>query len=358
MYCTACGQQLFDDARFCHACGTPTVARNEEPVPALLGTGPTAQAVAPDVRPSASRAVERPPRARSSAYAPLFIVALAAVAGVVVYQSAGPDEPAQREPRPLVPAAPVPPPQVGAIPNEPVAPRLESRGDSVAELPRVAPVPREERSVRGRASEAPPAPAQATDEPRTLNKTAEPAPRAAAPAAPAVRDLVNAAARGEAAEVNRLTATIARSEVPRGDRAAARALNAQGVAASQARRYRDAAALFQKAREADPGDPEIRENLGYALMKSGATASAETALLSALETGPRRATAWGSLGFVYAQQGRQEEAIAMLRTAHRIAPDPKHVLDTYTRQAHTEDDPRVRAMLAEAVRRIGGGRGR
>jgi Flp pilus assembly protein TadD len=173
---------------------------------------------------------------------------------------------------------------------------------------------------------------------------------------PTVRTLLSAALEGDFARVESIASTIKRRQPARGDRAVARTLNDRGLGLMRDQRYAVAASLFRQAHEADPADPEIRENLGYALLKAGKVTEAETALLAALETGPERPGAWGSLGYVYAKQGKREQAVALLRVAHRVAPNPKQVLDNYTRQAETEDDPKVRAMLAEAVTRLSAAR--
>jgi cytochrome c-type biogenesis protein CcmH/NrfG len=53
-----------------------------------------------------------------------------------------------------------------------------------------------------------------------------------------------------------------------------------------------------------------------------------------------------------AKRGKHREAVALLLTAYRFAPDRKKTLEVYVRQAETEDDPQVRAMLAESVTRL------
>ena len=166
------------------------------------------------------------------------------------------------------------------------------------------------------------------------------------------RALVSAAVKGDEAQVNSIVSELKRQPPARGDRGSARALNSRGLTLARERRYPEAIWAFRQAHQLDPSDAEVRENLGYSLLKAGRVTEAEAALVAALEVAPERATAWGSLGHVYAKQGKREQAVALLRRAHRVAPDPKRVLDTYARQAETDEDPQVRAMLAEAVTRI------
>jgi Flp pilus assembly protein TadD/ribosomal protein L40E len=170
--------------------------------------------------------------------------------------------------------------------------------------------------------------------------------------AASARSLVTAAISGDAVMLQSNVAQLQAQQPARGDRKRARHLNHQGLALFQRANYRGAAEIFRQAHHADTGDAEIRENLGYSLMQAGELAEAERALLSALEIAPQRATAWGSLGHIYAKRGKHREAVALLLTAHRFAPDRRKALEVYARQAENEDDPKVRAMLAESVTRL------
>lgn len=168
-----------------------------------------------------------------------------------------------------------------------------------------------------------------------------------------VKALVAAAAAGDQAQVERIAAQLKIQPKPvRGNRRLARDLNERGLVLWQRQRFADAAAYFRQAHDADPSDAEIAENLGYALLKSGNIAEAEPAILDALSLGPERASAWGSLGSIYAKQGKHRQAVACVITAYRFAPNPKRALDLYSRLATSDDDPKVRAVLADAVSRL------
>jgi Flp pilus assembly protein TadD len=166
------------------------------------------------------------------------------------------------------------------------------------------------------------------------------------------RSLIAAAISGDTATLQSDIVRLQARQPARGDRKRARQLNDRGLESFQTANYMRAAELFRQAHQADPADAEIRENLGYALMQAEELAEAERALLSTLEVAPQRATAWGSLGHIYAKRGNHREAVALLLTAYRFAPDRKKALEVYVRQAENEDDPRVRAMLAESVTRL------
>ena len=176
-------------------------------------------------------------------------------------------------------------------------------------------------------------------------------PRSAA----SVDTLVAAAIAGDQARLQRAADELkSRPRPARGDRRSARQYNEQGLALWQRQRVAEAAPFFRQAHAADPGDAEIAENLGYALLKSGAVAQAEAAIRDALALGPERASAWGSLGLIYAKQGKHREGVALVLAAYRFARNPKRAFDVYSRLSATDEDPKVRAMLAEVVTRLSG----
>ncbi len=168
-----------------------------------------------------------------------------------------------------------------------------------------------------------------------------------------VNALVAAALAGDEARVRQIGSELkSQPRPPSGERRVARDLNERGLALWQRQRFSEAAVLFGQARAKDAADPEIAENLGYALLKSDQVAQAEQALLAALTLAPERASAWGSLGLVYAKQGKHREGVAAVLTAYRYTRDPKRTLDVYSRLAASDDDPKVRAVLADVVSRL------
>jgi tetratricopeptide (TPR) repeat protein len=178
-------------------------------------------------------------------------------------------------------------------------------------------------------------------------------PQNPAPAAVSVDALVAAAAAGDQARVEQIAGQLKMQPKPvRGNRRLARDLNDRGLALWQRQRFAEAATYFRQAHDADASDAEIAENLGYSLLKSGNVAEAEPAILDALALGPERASAWGSLGSIYAKQGKHRQAVACVITAYRFAPNPKRALDLYSRLATSDDDPKVRAVLADAVNQL------
>ena len=84
---------------------------------------------------------------------------------------------------------------------------------------------------------------------------------------------------------------------------------------------KEANELYRKSLELDPESAVAHQNLAASLARRGQFAEAERHFRAALEKGPS-AQAYTGLGFVLAQQGRLDEAIATLHDA--IEADPKH----------------------------------
>lgn len=168
-----------------------------------------------------------------------------------------------------------------------------------------------------------------------------------------VAELVAAAITGNYQRLREVADELrARPRPPPGNRPLAREMNERGLALWRRQRYEEAAGYFAKAQGADPGDAEIAENLGYALLKSGRLEEAERTILTALALAPERASAWGTLGMLRAKAGRHREGVACVLTAYRFVRDRERTLEVYTRLAATDEDPKVRALLADAVSRI------
>jgi Flp pilus assembly protein TadD len=170
-----------------------------------------------------------------------------------------------------------------------------------------------------------------------------------------VENLVSAAIAGDQARLQQAAADLRLAPRPaRGDRRFARSMNERGLALWRRQRFPEAAVYFRQAYEADQSDAEIAENLGYALLKSGKVIEAESAILEALALAPERASAWGSLGLLRAKAGKHREGVACVLTAYRFAPDQQRTLEVYSRLAATDEDPKVRAMLADVISRLSG----
>jgi tetratricopeptide (TPR) repeat protein len=86
-------------------------------------------------------------------------------------------------------------------------------------------------------------------------------------------------------------------------------------------RMPDAAAMFQRAVDADPRNADARRNLANALFELRAADQAIGHAKAAVELRPEDPGAHNVLGRCLAATGRYPEAIAELERAARLAPD-------------------------------------
>lgn len=170
-----------------------------------------------------------------------------------------------------------------------------------------------------------------------------------------VGEMLTAAARMDSRAVDQLAAGIERQSQPqRGDRRAARALNAQALDALGS----DPATsvhLLHEAAVADPADTEILGNLAYAYLKKGSPTDAVHASLVSLSLTPRRASTWGTMALaLLAVKGSDEQAIAAFQNAYRYAGKPEKTIEYLTRLSSDDPDPRVRALAAKVLPTLAG----
>jgi len=88
-------------------------------------------------------------------------------------------------------------------------------------------------------------------------------------------------------------------------------------------RLKDAAAMLERAREADPSNAMVRVELGTVRLLAGEDALARAAFEDALRLDPGLAMAHHSLGLLADKEGREDEALSHWRAA--LERDPGHV---------------------------------
>jgi len=93
-----------------------------------------------------------------------------------------------------------------------------------------------------------------------------------------------------------------------------------GMIAIQDSRWSDAAGYMEQAIEAGANSPEVRHSLGVALFNDGDYAASEEALRSNLRLWPSHAETYLALGYLYEQQNRIREAIAIYNAGRAAAP--------------------------------------
>ncbi|MDD5462800.1 MAG: tetratricopeptide repeat protein [Methylococcales bacterium] len=107
----------------------------------------------------------------------------------------------------------------------------------------------------------------------------------------------------------------------KGNKKAARAINAKGLELSRQGDFERAAKMFKEANKLDKADTEIVNNLGYSYLRQGNLKSAQQAITLALAMSPDRATAWENLGEVFAVKGNLNMAVACFSNAFRFSQD-------------------------------------
>ena len=129
-----------------------------------------------------------------------------------------------------------------------------------------------------------------------------------------------------------------------------RVLLIEGRRAFAAGRYSEAAALFQKALDADPGSTRARVNFGTALAAAGHRDEARATFVQVLEAEPENAAAAFNLADFLLEEGKSDEAIRWLEVAVKAdasdAQARKVLADAYGRQGRFSD---ALEMVKEAV---------
>jgi Flp pilus assembly protein TadD len=167
------------------------------------------------------------------------------------------------------------------------------------------------------------------------------------------KQLIDAVINGNTAAIDSIFNEINMLPKPEhGDRKKARILNNQALAALQRTDFASAVSLLMQANQADPSDAEVKENLSYASMRAGRLTEAEAFALSGLSMAPNRASAWGTIGKIFAKEGHDNQAVASLLLAYKFSRNQAKTVEYLTKVADTDDDARVRATTTDALKRI------
>jgi tetratricopeptide (TPR) repeat protein len=85
--------------------------------------------------------------------------------------------------------------------------------------------------------------------------------------------------------------------------------------------YRDAAEQLQRILAKNPGDVEVRSDLGDVLLFSGDQQGAEAVYTAIIRDAPKSSLGYVKLGELYGRQGKFDRAVPQLEQALRIDPD-------------------------------------
>ena len=141
------------------------------------------------------------------------------------------------------------------------------------------------------------------------------------------------------------------NEIPKptpGDTVSAERLNKLGLRALKNSKFSDAATLFQSASKADPSDPKLLSNLGFAELNAGDLEGAEKSLVSSIALAPGRSVAWSDLGLVMAKKGDRERAVAGLLIGYRLSDDKTL---KFLQSLQSDHDPAIVAAANLALAR-------
>lgn len=105
----------------------------------------------------------------------------------------------------------------------------------------------------------------------------------------------------------------------KGERKSARAINEQALSLFNSSKVAESIELFNQASQLDKSDPEILNNLGYALLRNGKLEDAKTALIDALAISPGRASAWQNLADILTLQGEGLKGVAAYKNVFRFS---------------------------------------
>lgn len=133
---------------------------------------------------------------------------------------------------------------------------------------------------------------------------------------------------------------------PKGNRKAARDLNAKGLSEFKKDNFADAAKHLQQAANEDPSDVEVQSNLGLALLRANQLAAAQVALKTALAINPRRTSAWVPMAEYFFEAGDSVKAVASLLLAYEFSENREKTRTFFDSKAGTADRNAVIYTLA------------
>jgi hypothetical protein len=134
----------------------------------------------------------------------------------------------------------------------------------------------------------------------------------------------------------------------KGNRNAARDLNAKALDAIKAKDYATAAALLQQANQADPRDVEVLSNWEYALVKLGKGVEAERVAYATLLLDPKRTSAWAPLGEAYDLQGKTDQAVNALVVAYEFSSNRDKTISVYESKKSSDERASMRTVYGRA----------
>jgi len=135
----------------------------------------------------------------------------------------------------------------------------------------------------------------------------------------------------------------------KGNKKAAKAINAKGLASSKKGDFNNAVKMFEEASKLDKSDIEIVNNLGFSYLKQGNLGSAQQTITIALTLSPDRAAAWENLGEVFGVKGDVSKAVACFSNAYRFSKD-RLKLHQYMKKINEQEEVKnLKQARAKAI---------
>lgn len=139
---------------------------------------------------------------------------------------------------------------------------------------------------------------------------------------------------------------------PHQNRKAAREFNVEGLRLLFRNEFVPATQQFQLGTEADPGDVELRANLGFAKLKAGDGVGAIRAVIGALALSSDRVASWTALGQSLAATGDEENAIAAFHVGLRFTGNKEKIAQQFRVLRDREQNEKVVAALTRFLAQI------
>jgi len=137
-----------------------------------------------------------------------------------------------------------------------------------------------------------------------------------------------------------------------GDRKSARSANDEGLALLRANDFAGAVVAFERAVAADGADIEVRNNLGYALIKGGRSDEAVAVLGRVLMQTPDRSSAWANLS--EATVVNTELSMTALQVAVHYSANREKTLVYLKQSAETHPNASYRAVADAVLSKVDG----
>jgi tetratricopeptide (TPR) repeat protein len=171
--------------------------------------------------------------------------------------------------------------------------------------------------------------------------------------APHLQTMVSGATANNEAAISAGKEAIKQLSLPsRGNRVVARAANDAGLIALKTGAFNESLAKFDEAIVADPGDQEIADNRGYALMMAGKAAQSKIASQYALGLAPTRSSAWANLAAALAMEGNEIGGVGAYLLAFQFSKNQNKTRDMLNTISQENDDQRVRDAATKALKSI------